>query len=168
MEESWAWNLGVPVLADGPLAVGMVVEPHTVCLARTWSRAQSQALMLEKSPGSLPWGGAGGNLLGPTPLAISKAPVRAASGPSTSSAQPFNTPRVPPRHLGHFQKGRFLDLEAGLLNQDPDGGALESALTSSQGRPEGHAGCRTPGLGLRTSPPERGRNGCGFTLRFWA
>lgn len=53
---------------------------------------------------------------------------------SPLSPRPANAPQVPPNHQGLFEKGCFLlkDLQTGLLGQDLDLGALESALTSPQ------------------------------------
>lgn len=45
MEESWAWNIGVLVLADGPVAEGKVVELYTVCLALTCQALKVKGLL---------------------------------------------------------------------------------------------------------------------------
>lgn len=93
MEEIWAWNPGVLVPADGLLAMGEVVELSPVCLALTCSRTRSQGPpgKGKAAPGSLDLASRSGSPRGHTPLGVSKAHARPASGSST----PFCAARCP-------------------------------------------------------------------------
>ena len=70
----WTWNPGVLVLVAGPLAIGRVAEPHTLCFALTCSKLRASLKLGERPGRPLPGVRVGGSPTA-TPLWLTLEPM---------------------------------------------------------------------------------------------